>query len=78
MREIVDANIRGIPLPVAVHGCVLPNRDGTFDVYYNSRLGREQCMKAIAHELEHIRRGHLYDCRPVWINETEAEKNIPH
>jgi len=73
MKQIVDVFIRGIPLPTAVRGCVLPNEDGTYDIYYNSRLCGEECRRAVQHELEHLRRGHLYDFHPVWINELEAE-----
>ena len=72
MSEPRDVYIRGVPLPAAVRGCVLPNEDGTFDIYYNSRLDSDSCRRAVEHELEHLRRGHLYDCRPVWINELEA------
>jgi len=70
--RILDANIRGISLPSTVHGCILPNADGTFDIYYNSNLCREQCLHALSHELEHLSRGHLYDAKPARENENEV------
>lgn len=72
MKKIVDVYIRGIPLPTTVNGCVLPNDDGTFDIYYNSSMDEEHCRRAVEHELNHIRRNHLFDCHPVWQNEREA------
>ena len=74
MNKPVDVFIRGVPLPVTVNGCILPNGDGTFDIYYNSRMDEEHCRRAVEHELQHLRRGHLYDCRPVWQNELEANE----
>lgn len=67
-----DVFIRKIPLPVPVEGVVLPNPDMSCDIYVNSRLCPEKQEKAVNHELEHIRRDHLYDIRPVWIVEGEA------
>ena len=64
--------VRTIPLPIAVRAVVLPNDDGTFDVYINANLPEELQQKALAHELEHIRRDHFYNDDPVWLNEQEA------
>ena len=64
--------VRSVPLPEAVRAVVLPNDDGTFDVYLNSALPDEVQKKALAHELEHIRRDHFYNDDPVWLNEQEA------
>jgi len=51
---------------------VLPNDDGTFDIYINEILPEEIQNKALEHELEHIRRDHLYNDDPVGRNEKEA------
>ena len=64
--------VRTIPLPNAVRAVTLPNNDGTFDIYINARLPEELQERALAHELEHIRRDHFYNDDPVWINEEEA------
>ena len=64
--------VRMIPLPHAVRAVVLPNDDGTFDIYINSTLPEEIQSKALEHELEHIRRDHLYNDDPVGLNEQEA------
>lgn len=62
-------------MPLTVHGMVVPNNDGTFDIYINGLLSPERMEEALAHELEHIREDHMYrmDC-PVAQLETEADK----
>ncbi len=64
--------VRSVPLPEAVRAVVLPNDDGTFDIYINSTLPEELQQRALDHELEHIRRDHFYNDDPVWLNELEA------
>lgn len=64
--------VRSVPLPEAVKAVVLPNDDGTFDIYINSTLPEEVQKRALTHELEHIRRDHFYNNDPVWLNEQEA------
>ena len=64
--------IRAIPLPESVRAVTLPNDDSTFDIYLNANLPEELQRKALAHELEHIRRDHFYNDDPVWKNEAEA------
>ena len=67
-----DAFVRLLPLPLPVRGVVLPNDDGTFDIYINANLSGPQQQAALAHELKHIKKNHLYDVNPVWVNEAEA------
>lgn len=64
--------VRSVPLPEAVRAVVLPNNDGTFDIYINSNLPDELQQRALTHEMEHIRRDHFYNNDPVWLNEQEA------
>lgn len=64
--------IRTVPLPGAVRAVVLPNDDGTFDIYINSSLPDELRRRALEHELAHIRKDHFYNDDPVWRNEAEA------
>lgn len=73
MRELCNAYVRLVTLPVHVEGCVTPNEDGTFDIYLNSLLPSERRQRALCHEIEHINKDHLYDVHPVWVNEQEAE-----
>ena len=49
-----------VPLPHGVHGFVTPNDDDTYTIYINSNDSLERRIKALEHELEHIRKGHLY------------------
>lgn len=64
--------VRMIGLPDTVPAVVLPNDDGTFDIYINANLPEEMQNRALEHELEHIRRDHLYNDDPVGLNEREA------
>lgn len=70
---IYDVYIRYIPLPHAVEGVTLPNDDDTSDIYINSNICPELQEKALRHEIEHIKKDHLYDYNPVVINEKEAD-----
>ena len=64
--------VRMIALPSTVQAVVLPNDDGTFDIYLNVNLPEEIQAKALEHELAHIRKDHLYNDDPVAQNEQEA------
>ena len=64
--------VRLIPLPPAVEGVTIPNDDGTFDIYINSRLPLEKQGSVLVHEIQHIKKDHFYNEDPVWINEAEA------
>ena len=64
--------VRLVPLPDHVEGVVLPNEDGTYDIYINARLPVELRLAVLMHEVEHIKKDHFYDERPVWANEAEA------
>lgn len=64
--------VRMIALPLTVPAVTIPNDDGTFDIYINASLPDETRIKALNHELEHIRRDHFYNDDPVWLNEEEA------
>lgn len=67
-----DVFVRLLALPASVEGVTLPNDDGTYDVYLNANLPAERQQVALAHELRHIKKDHLYDANPVWVNEAEA------
>ena len=66
--------VRTVPLPEAVRAVVLPNDDGTFDIYINESLPPERQEDALRHELRHITKDHLYDdISPVEQLEREAD-----
>lgn len=64
--------VRLLPLPSSVEGVVLPNDDGTYDVYINSVLPVEKRRDALAHEIRHIKHDHLYENKPIRLIEEEA------
>lgn len=64
--------VRTVSLPPSVRAITLPNDDATFDIYINAELPEELQVKALEHELKHIRLGHFYDEHPVGENERQA------
>ena len=56
---MTDTYVRLVPLPVKVEGVSLPNPDGSYDIYINSRLSPALQQQTLEHELRHIRRGHF-------------------
>jgi len=64
--------VRSTTLPETVRAVTLPNDDGTFDIYLNSCLPDELQVRALEHELRHIKLGHFYNDDPVPLNEKEA------
>ena len=57
---MTETYVRLVPLPVKVEGVTLPNEDGSFDVYINSRLSPARQQETLEHELRHIRQEHFY------------------
>ena len=57
---MTDTHVRLIPLPLKVEGVTLPNDDGSFDIYINSRLSPARQQETLAHEMRHIRHEHFY------------------
>ena len=46
-----DYFVRLVELPASVEGVTVPNDDGSFDIYINSRLGEERRRAKLEHEL---------------------------
>ena len=71
--------VRIIPLPMRVGAVVLPNDDGTYDVYISSHLDQKQREQKLAHELRHVAGQHFYRELDVTVAEDEAnaEKTPP-
>lgn len=63
-----------VELPTSVGGAVVPNSDGTYNIYINERHCDEKRLINIKHELEHIALDHLYDPRSV----EEIENEVTH
>ena len=52
--------VRLAPLPLNIEGAVLPNDDGTFDIYINSALPESRREDVLRHELRHLTDDHFY------------------
>lgn len=48
--------VRYIDLPCSVNGVTVPDVDGFYNIYINSRLSLEKQAQALKHELTHIAR----------------------
>ena len=57
---MTDTYVRLVSLPAKVEGVTLPNDDGSFDIYINSRLSPLRQQETLEHELRHIRHEHFY------------------
>ena len=65
--------VRFNEMPLTVHGVVLPNDDGTFNIYINSLLSEEQQEECLQHEICHIREDHFYEDTSVTECEDRAD-----
>ena len=70
---MTDTYVRLIPLPPKVEGVTLPNDDGSFDIYINSRLSPARQQETLAHERRHIRHDHFYLDMEVSRMERQAD-----
>ena len=71
-----ECYFRPLKLPRTLPGVVLPNDDGTFDVYINSRLSEAEQALARQHEIDHIIDEHFYSDKPVGLVEAEARGDV--
>ena len=63
-------------LPRGIHGCICRSvePDGDYEIIVLNALDPPSVQQqAFEHEMEHWRRGHLDDPRPLWIREQEAD-----
>ena len=70
---MTDTFVRLVPLPAKVEGVTLPNDDGSFDIYINSRLSPARQQATLEHELRHIRHEHFYLDMPISRMERQAD-----
>ncbi len=61
-----------LDFPEDVHGCVRLCDNGSYIIGINSALSDAEKEKTLRHELEHIRRDHFHDPRPIREIEREA------
>ena len=52
-----NIHVHYMDFPTTVGGRTVPNEDGSFDVFINSRYGYNGQRKALEHELRHIQSG---------------------
>lgn len=64
--------VRMIDLPYSVHGLTVKDEEGDYNVYVNARLSDDQRAAAFRHEIEHIKKGHLY-AHERRVTEIESE-----
>lgn len=62
---------RIIKLPPNIHGFVMEDPDGNYNIYLNAADPESRQRLTFLHEFTHVERGHLRDLRPV--SELEAE-----
>ena len=56
---MLEYYVRLVSLPRAVEGVSVPNDDGSFDIYINSRLSPQQREETLEHELRHLKQEHF-------------------
>ena len=69
-----DIIVRVIDMPCAIEGFVVDSPDGYHNIYINARLSYRKQREVYRHELTHIRNGHLYSSKPVFLCEREARQ----
>lgn len=69
---MIDVFIRLVSLPFGVEGVTVPNDDQTYNVYLNADICERKRQAALRHELQHIKKNHLYDNRSIRVVEAEA------
>lgn len=69
MGEII---IRYIPLPCTIQGYTATDANNDYNIYINSNIGYAAQEKAKAHELAHIKNGHLFSEQSAAVCESEV------
>ena len=72
-----DVYVRFVPLPMKVEGVTTSNPDGSCNIYINCMLGRKAQIEALRHEVNHVKRNHLFDdVKSVEQKEKEADEEL--
>lgn len=61
-----------VDMPCKIGATAVPNEDGTFTVYVNSRLSIEKQKESYLHELRHIKGDDFYKNLSVQVIEFKA------
>ena len=81
MRELicgVDYFVRHVRFPNRANpATVVPNDDGTFDIYLNTLYPPELLLDSLAHEVRHLEEEHFYVEAPIRMIESRAEGEDP-
>lgn len=56
-----EFHIRYVEMPPSVEAVTLPNDDGSYDIYINSRMEEDKKKRKLKHELFHIKGNDFYD-----------------
>ena len=67
--EGADYFVRIVKLPKGIKAMIVPNDDGTFSMYLDSRRTREQWIDDWTHEIWHLIRNDFYNGNPIWVVE---------
>lgn len=75
-----DLNVNYLDMPTTIKGRTVPNEDGSFTVFINSRLSHTEQGEAFYHETTHIKSGDFdHDHKDVQMIETRAHnRRKPH
>ena len=68
-----DIFVSEADLPTTIKGYVVPDEDGNYSVYLNSKHSFETKVKTLYHETKHIEAGACYADTPVMNIEMVAE-----
>lgn len=70
----MDAIItRVIDMPLGVKGVTVKDENDDYNIYLNSRYSPDVQAEAFRHEIDHIRKNHFFDERPVKEKEADIE-----
>ena len=70
MGEIIT---RVIDMPYGIKGAIYKDSNDDYNIYINARYPQEVRETAYRHEVEHIEKGHFYDCKTVAEKESEID-----
>ena len=72
-----DVYVRFVPLPMKVEGVTTSNPDGSCNIYINCMLSRRTQIEALRHEVNHVKKNHLFDdVKTLAQKEKEADEDL--
>jgi len=72
LREPEDYSVVLVPFPGSVHACVCVDELGYATIYINVKISPEARLRALDHELYHMKRGHFWNHYTIYEAEAEA------